>query len=145
MLGRLGADVVQVEPLAGCTARFCAPFDPAMPDGDNSFYWSAWASAKRGLACDLDRPGGQALLHRLLSRADFLIESADPAQRQAWGITPAQTAAAHPSLVHVSVSAFGLTGPKADWPATDLTVWAAGGPLLPNQDGMRPQIGRAHV
>ena len=140
MLGRLGADVVQVEPLGGNTARACAPFDPALPDGDNSFYWSAWASAKRGLACGLDQPGGQALLHRLLSRADFLIESADPAQRQAWGITPAQTAAAHPSLVHVSVSAFGLTGPKADWPATDLTVWAAGGPLLPNQDGTRPPL-----
>ena len=140
MLGRLGADVVQVEPLGGNTARACAPFDPALPDGDNSFYWSAWASAKRGLACDLDRPGGQALLHRLLSRADFLIESADPAQRQAWGITPAQTAAAHPALVHVSVSAFGTSGPKAYWPATDLTVWAAGGPLLPNRDGDRAPL-----
>lgn len=140
MLGRLGADVVQVEPLAGSTARHCAPFDPKLPDGDNSFYWSAWASAKRGLACDLGRPGGQVLLHRLLSRADFLIESADPDQRQAWGITPTQTTTAHPSLVHVSVSAFGLTGPKADWPATDLTVWAAGGPLLPNQDGTRPPL-----
>ena len=43
MLGRLGADVVQVEPLGGDTARACAPFDPALPDGDNSFYWSAWA------------------------------------------------------------------------------------------------------
>ena len=43
MLGRLGADVVQVEPLGGNTARACAPFDPALPDGDNSFYRSAFA------------------------------------------------------------------------------------------------------
>jgi len=42
--------------------------------------------------------------------------------------------------VTVSISAFGSTGPKADWPATDLTVLAAGGQLVLTGDADRPPV-----
>src|SRR5439155_19623318 len=47
MLGQLGADVVQVEPPAGSSARRVGPFTEDAPP-DNSLHWSAFASAKRG-------------------------------------------------------------------------------------------------
>jgi len=140
MQAQLGADVVQLEPLSGSTARAMVPLADDAPTGDNSFYWSAWASGKRSLACDLLSSAGRALMQRLLVHADFLIESANPAQRQAWGILPEQVRGAHPALIHVSISAFGINGPKGDYAASDLTVWAAGGPLLPSRDGTRPPL-----
>jgi crotonobetainyl-CoA:carnitine CoA-transferase CaiB-like acyl-CoA transferase len=140
MLAQLGADVIQVEPPRGSPARAVGPFADDAPQGENSLYWSAYAAGKRGLACDLDSEQGRALLRSLIERADFLIESADAQQRSARGNTPAQTLAINPALIHVSISAFGSDGPKADYAATDLTLWAAGGPLLPSRDGARPPL-----
>ena len=40
----------------------------------------------------------------------------------------------YPALIHVTVTPFGSTGPKRDWAASDLTLWAAGGPLHPHRD-----------
>lgn len=145
MLAKLGADVVQVEGQvegrAGSPARRQPPFDPAFDPvsdpgaaGQNSCFWSAFAAGKRSLLLDPDAAAGRATLRQLLARADILLESADPAQRQRWQLSPAQTRAVNPHLIHVSITAFGLDGPKAHWAATDLTVWAAGGALLPSCD-----------
>ena len=123
MLAQLGADGVQVERLAGSPARAFGSFAVDAPFGKNSFYWSAYASGKRSLACGLASPAGQAVLRRLIERADVLIELADAGQRQAWCITPEQTQAIHPALIHVSIPAFGTSGPKAGYAASDLTAW----------------------
>ena len=71
MLAQLGADVIQVEPIAGSSARSQGPFDESLAAGDNSFYWSAYASGKRGLALDLESKHGQRLLADLIKSADF--------------------------------------------------------------------------
>ena len=47
---------------------------------------------------------------------------------------------ADPGLVTVSITPFGSTGPKADWPATDLTVNAAGCQLAITGDDDRPPV-----
>ena len=60
MLARLGADVVQLEPRRGSTARHAPPYADDAPAGENSFYWSAYASGKRGIAC-LCIGGGEAV------------------------------------------------------------------------------------
>lgn len=134
ILAKLGADVIQVEPRSGSEARRQPPFDPGLPAGQHSFFWSAFAAGKRSVMLDLDSPEGVQQLQQLIASADVLIESADPAQRQQWQITPSQTHALNPRLIHVSITAFGIDGPKADWAASDLTVWAAAGTLLPSRD-----------
>ncbi|MET0379915.1 MAG: CoA transferase, partial [Spongiibacteraceae bacterium] len=140
MFAQLGADVIQIEPLAGSSARAVGPFADDAPAGDNSFFWSTYAAGKRDLACDLTSEAGRQLLKRLIQSADFLIESADAQQRIDWDITPAATAALNPALIHVSITAFGSAGPKADYAASDLTIWAAGGPLLPSRDSTRSPL-----
>ena len=42
--------------------------------------------------------------------------------------------------MHTSISAFGQDGPKAAWPATDLTVLASSGSLVLNGDRDRPPV-----
>lgn len=139
MLGQLGADVVQVEPPGGSSARRVGPFtdDPAP---DNSLYWSAYASAKRGLVCDPDTAQGRDLILQLAATADFLIESETPGVMAERGLGYADLAKINPGLIHVSITPFGPTGPKALWAASELTLWAAGGALFPARDDDGPPL-----
>jgi crotonobetainyl-CoA:carnitine CoA-transferase CaiB-like acyl-CoA transferase len=130
MFAQLGADVIQIEPPEGSSARSHPPFAPDWPVGENSLYWAAYASGKRSVVCDPGTPEGLALLHRLVASADFLIESAAPADGRPDWLEPQALTKLNPALIHVSITPFGLNGPKRDWADSEITLWAAGGPLL---------------
>lgn len=136
MLADLGADVIQVEPPGGSAARRCPPLEA---DG-GSLYFDAYAANKRGVVADPDDPEGQRLIRELAAAADILIESADPGAMAARGLDWPDLEQLNPGLIYVSVTAFGRTGPKAHYAESDLTVWAAGGPLDLNRDGTRPPV-----
>ena len=136
MLADLGAEVIKVEPPHGCSSRHRGD-----ADGDGvSWHWRAWGRGKHSVVLDLDAAGGPSRLADLLATADVFVESADADQRERWGIDPAAISAAFPGLVHVSVTPFGLTGPRADAPATDMTLAASGGFLNHQGDKDRPPI-----
>ncbi len=130
MFAQLGAEVIQVEPPGGSPARRQPPFAPDWPEGENSLYWAAYAAGKRSIVCDPARPEGLALWRRLVERADFLFESTPPRDGRPDWLDPAALAEANPRLIHVSITPFGLAGPKRDWADSEITLWAAGGPLL---------------
>ena len=65
----------------------------------------------------------------LLAHAQLLITSEGPAALRRRGLEPAEVGRRYPLLVHVAISPFGMTGPYADRPASDLTLLAAGGLL----------------
>ena len=133
IFAQLGADVVQVEPPEGVDARRIGPF---APDG-RSMTWAAHGAGKRSLVLDPERSAHRELLRDLVARADFVLESRAPGE-PAW-LGPEVIEAANPAAIHVRIPPFGLTGPRAADPATDLTLWAAGGPLLPTAvDGDPP-------
>jgi crotonobetainyl-CoA:carnitine CoA-transferase CaiB-like acyl-CoA transferase len=132
MLAQLGADVVQLEPPGGSSARQQPPFAPDWPAGENSLYWAAYAAGKRSIAGDpAEDP---ALWAKLLRSADFLIDSAAPGDGRPSWLDPATVAVINPAIVHVSITPFGLTGPKRDWHDSEIALWAAGGPLLLTRD-----------
>jgi crotonobetainyl-CoA:carnitine CoA-transferase CaiB-like acyl-CoA transferase len=134
MLGKLGAEVIQVEPPNGSPARQEAPFATDAPSGENSLYWSAFASFKRGITCDIERPEGRELLLRLVEKADFLIESANPGVMAKLGLDYETLRRANPAIICVSITPFGAAGPKSAYVDSDLIVWASAGPLHPNRD-----------
>jgi benzylsuccinate CoA-transferase BbsE subunit len=135
LLADLGADVVQVEPPSGSSARNAPPIAAGQ-----SMYWETYAANKRGVVCDLDTAAGRADLLTLASRADFLIESSDPGTFDGLGLGWQTLQQINPWLIYVTVTPFGPDGPKAHWAATDLTVWAAGGPLAHNWDEVGPPL-----
>jgi crotonobetainyl-CoA:carnitine CoA-transferase CaiB-like acyl-CoA transferase len=83
---------------------------------------------------DLESDAGRDGLARLCAGADVVIESG------AVPIDLAALRAADPALVTVSITAFGSNGPKAAWPATDLTVNAAACQLAMTGDDDRPPV-----
>ena len=144
MLADLGADVVQVEPSNGNSARSRAPQPPGArpsePDGDASYVWEAFAANKRGVSVDFDDEAGRTFVRSLAQVADVMIESEGPAVQRSRGLDYDDLRASCPALVYVSITAFGRTGPKADYHDADLVVWAAGGPLDENRQGDRPPV-----
>jgi benzylsuccinate CoA-transferase BbsE subunit len=134
MLASLGADVVLVEPPHGLPARQCGPFAGGVEHPERSLTFWAWNRGKRSVVLDLATSEGAANLARLCGDVDVVFES---------GAVPVDLAAlraAHLGLVTVSISAFGATGPKAAWPATDLTVLAAGCQLAITGDADRAPV-----
>jgi crotonobetainyl-CoA:carnitine CoA-transferase CaiB-like acyl-CoA transferase len=136
MLAKLGADVIQVEPPGGSTARRVGPFDTEQ----RSLYWSAYAAGKRGVTLDIETPKDRTKLHHLLAGADILIDSAAPGRMARLGLDHAALKAGFPQLICVSVTPFGADGPKRDWAASELTLWAAGGALFPHRDVEGPPL-----
>ena len=136
MLGKLGVDVIQIEPPGGSSARRTPPLD----DDGASFYWSAYAAWKRGITLDLEREEGRELLLRLIEAADFLIESERPGRLAQLGLGHDVLMARNPRLIHVSITPFGSDGPKREYADAELILWAAGGPLHPSRDAEGPPL-----
>jgi formyl-CoA transferase len=122
MLGDLGADVVKVEPPSG---------DPMRRMGRTAS-WDLVARGKRSVVVDLE-PGSDGsapdaeVFDGLVGAADVLVENLSPDVRARWGCTYEALSARNPSLVVVSVSCYGLTGPYADRPGAGTLAEAFGG------------------
>ncbi|HYH24896.1 MAG TPA: CoA transferase [Blastococcus sp.] len=127
MLGDLGADVIKVETLEGDRTRSVAPFYRAAEDDERSALFEYLNYNKRGVSLD---PGAdRGVLDELLSTAQVLLIGDDFAQLATWGLDVGELRAAHPDLVIETLTPYGITGPKAAWKATDLTMQAASGLL----------------
>jgi len=140
VLADLGAEVIKVEPPAGVTARRLPPFDGRDGSEGESLYWAAVGLGKYSVVLDLERPEDHERVRTLASTVDILIESFDPGYMAAIGLGYDDLSATDPRLVYSSISPFGQTGPKSNWPATELTIEAAGGLVILQGDGDRPPI-----
>ncbi len=135
MLAHLGAEVIAIEPTGGSSARRVPPLSG---DGE-SLWWHAYARGKTSLELDLESTTGRAELRAQIANADVVIESFDNKTVERYGLDYKSVTEDNPRIVLVSISPFGRTGPKADWPATDLTVWAAcGAHALAGDDDRAP-------
>lgn len=151
ILADLGADVIQVEPAEGSSARRCGPWYKGERGPENSLFWWAYTRNKRSLSIDFDSADGISLLKKLIRGADFLIESGKPGEMARLGLGYEALSQDNPSLVYVSISAFGQTGPKAGWHDSDLTQMASCGHAYLSGDADRPPVricvpqGHAHA
>ncbi|HZN15391.1 MAG TPA: CoA transferase [Acidimicrobiales bacterium] len=119
LLGRLGADVVKVEPLGGESARGSQP-------GGATFVRNNLG--KRSIAVDLKSPRGRDLFLQLVPRFDVVAENFKAGTMARFGLNYDALRAAHPAVIYVSVSGFGAgDSPYSDWPAYSAIVEAMSG------------------
>jgi CoA:oxalate CoA-transferase len=123
LLADLGARVIKVEhPEGGDLARSFGPWL-----GGKSGYLLSVNRGKESLALDLKRERDLGIVHRLLERADVLVENFRPGVMERLGLGWEALHARHPRLVYAATSGFGHTGPYAQLAAYDLIAQAMGG------------------
>jgi crotonobetainyl-CoA:carnitine CoA-transferase CaiB-like acyl-CoA transferase len=121
MLADHGADVVKIEPPAGDETRGLGPpFDAA----GEAAYYGAVNRGKRGMALDLSRAEGRAVLEVLLKDADVLVENFLPGTMERWGLGYATLASRFPRLIYCAISGFGADGPLGGLPGYDAVLQA---------------------
>lgn len=140
MLADLGADVIQIEPPGGSSARQEPPFAGDEEGEDRSLFWWAYARNKRGITCDVDTPEGQDLIKRLAAGADFLFESDEVGAMAGRGLGYDDLSEINKRLIYASITPWGQDGPKVDYAASDLVLLAAAGPLYLAGEPDRPPV-----
>ena len=138
VLADMGAEVIKIEPPGGVAARRLPPFSESEPN--RSLYWAAMGFGKRSVVIDLDDDEGRTDFLALLATADVLIETGDPGEMTARGLSYDELKERHPALIYVSITPYGADGPWAQRAATNLTVEAAGGLVGLQGDGDRPPV-----
>ena len=123
VLGDLGADVVKVErPKRGDDTRVYAPLIAG-----ESIYFLMFNRNKRGITLDFRNPDAQALLRRLASRADVLIENFRPGTMERMGCGWNELHSANSRLIMARISGYGQTTSLANQPCFDAIAQATTG------------------
>lgn len=136
LLADQGAGVIKIEP----------------PDGDNLRKYPSTLQAesrafigvnrsKRGLALDLKKPEGRAVLLRLVRNADVLVHNFRPRVPQRLGIDYDQLSLINPRLIYCAVTGYGETGPLKDKAGYDQVLQTMTGMCtLQGKRGGAPEI-----
>lgn len=123
ILGDLGADVLKIESSNGTVSRSLGPFSP---DG-TSLYYAYRNMNKRSASIGFDTPEGADDLFALIKQSDVLIETFLPGTLAELGMSPELLLSENPSLIIVSLTDFGQTGPDSSFVGTDEVVFARSG------------------
>ena len=132
LLGDLGADVIKVEPPDGDPTRLYGPPYAGQPDPDTGYlgesgYYLSTNRNKRGIRLDLRSDGGGEVMRRLIARSDVLIENLRPGSFERLGFGDEVLESLNRSLVHLSITGFGHSGPDRDKPGFDFIIQALSG------------------
>ena len=127
LLADFGADVIKVERPDGDPARRMAPFCRDDPHPEKSLLFLYLNTNKRSVTLNLKGRMGREMLKELSRDADLLVENFSPRVMPSLGLDYETLHALNPSLVMVSISNFGQTGPYRDYLATEIVAYALGG------------------
>jgi crotonobetainyl-CoA:carnitine CoA-transferase CaiB-like acyl-CoA transferase len=144
-LADLGADVIKIEDprTHGDVGRFVPPY----ADGEDSLFFEAFNRNKRSICLDLASPQDRSVF-------EDLVRSSDAVYSNLRGDVPAKLQIRYDDLKHLnpaivccSLSAFGMTGPRAAEPGYDyvlqgLTGWMS---LTGEPDGPPSKTGLSLV
>lgn len=116
LLADLGADVILVE----------RP-DSGDPTRRHPGLFASLGRNKRSVALDLKSPQERARFLELVDTADVVMEGFRPGVMARLGLDAQALRARKPSLIYVSISSFGQTGPMAAVAGHDLSIQAVAG------------------
>jgi formyl-CoA transferase len=123
-LAWLGANVIKVErPITGEQGRAAAA---DWPEAD-SYHFILLNANKKSITANVKHPEGQALVRRLLERADVFVENFRPGTIERLGFGYEAVSSVNPRIIYAQIKGFGSDGPYASFPAFDPVGQATGG------------------
>ena len=126
MMADMGAEVVKLEmPPGGDYNR--GHMREALTEPRFNPLHAFYNRGKKSICIDLKRPQGAALIRDLIPHFDVFVENLTPGLLAKYGLGYADLSAVNPRLIMCSVSAFGQTGPLANFAGTDAIAQSMSG------------------
>ncbi len=137
MLADLGADVIKVEKLPG--GDDARGYREPRVNGVSAPFLMMNRN-KRGIALDLKRPEGRAILLRMVRTADVLVENFRRDTMAKLGLSYEVLAAENDALVYCALTGFGRDGPEADKGGFDLVAQGFAGLMAITGEPGQPPV-----
>jgi crotonobetainyl-CoA:carnitine CoA-transferase CaiB-like acyl-CoA transferase len=131
LLADLGAEVIKVEPPGGC---------PSRARGSDEIPFWAYNGNKTIERLTGTGDTDRARLGQLVAWCDVVFDTGPPGRLTDLGFSWEVLEGINDRLVQVIVTPFGTDGPRADQPATELTIGALGGPVRLQGTPDRPPV-----
>mgnify|MGYP001179585842 CR=1 FL=1 len=116
LLSDFGAEVIKVERPSGDD---CRHWGPPFLDGESLWFLSVNRN-KKSFSLDYAGESGRQVLLGLLDKADVVVTNQLGSVQKKLGLDAETLRASRPGLIHVSLTGFGLSGPRAGLPCYDL-------------------------
>lgn len=130
LLADLGADVIKIEEVTrGDDTRSWSP--PSAPKSEDapvpslpaeSAYFLAVNRNKRSITVNFKQPEGLAILHKLISQADVLVENYISGKLATMGLGWEDCQKINPRMIYASITGYGQTGPYAKAAGYDVII-----------------------
>jgi crotonobetainyl-CoA:carnitine CoA-transferase CaiB-like acyl-CoA transferase len=110
-LADLGAEIIKIEDPSsnGDVGRYVPPFQ----DDEDSLFFETFNRNKKSVSVDLRLPEGRAVLEDLVLHSDAVYSNLRGDQPAKLRLTYDDLKEINPRIVCVSLSGFGMTGPRA--------------------------------
>ena len=145
-LADLGAEVIKIENPTdgGDMGRRVGPF---FLGADDSHFFESFNRNKNSITLDLKSDNAREVLHALVRNADGLLNNLRGDLAETLGLTYGALKAANPRIVCAHLSAYGRSGPRANWPGYDYLMQAEAGylSLTGEPDGPPSRMGLSIV
>jgi crotonobetainyl-CoA:carnitine CoA-transferase CaiB-like acyl-CoA transferase len=126
MLADMGAEVIKIEnPGVGDVTRRLGPFPDDVPNPEKSGQFIYLNTNKKSITLDIYAASGRNILKELLRRADIIVESNPLQMMDGLDLGYNSLKEINPSLIVVSITPWGQTGPYRHYKAYDINISAA--------------------
>ena len=122
-LADMGCDVIKIERPG--TGDFARDYDSFVHGQSSHFVWLN--RGKRSVTLDVKQAAARAVLERLLSGADVLLQNLAPGAAARLGLSYEALKPACPKLIVCDISGYGESGPYVQKKAYDLLIQAESG------------------
>jgi crotonobetainyl-CoA:carnitine CoA-transferase CaiB-like acyl-CoA transferase len=127
-LADLGAEVIKIEDpgSGGDVGRYVPPFQ----EGEDSLFFETFNRNKKSLSLDIRTPAGRGVFEDLVRKSDAVYSNLRGDVPAKLKLRYEDLKRLNPAVVCVSVSGFGMTGPRAGEPGYDYILQALTGWML---------------
>jgi len=140
ILAEIGCEVIKIEKPGGDPGRQLGPYYKGGFDSQKSLLWFAYNTSKKGITLDIRKADGQKLFKRLVSTADFVLESFPPGYLDEIGLGFSTLSKINPGIILTSITPFGQNGPYRDFKEAHIVILALSGLMNIMGDPDRPPV-----